>query len=428
MIKIISRPYKINTTVKAPPSKGHTLRAFFIAALAAGRTILRDPLLAEDQIYALRALKKFGVHSEIKKDKVIIMGSGGKLKLPRESVFIGNSGVSARFLASFSPLVPAGKIIIDGVPRMRTGRPIQDLLDALSQLGVEIVSIAGNGCLPVAIGGGSFVGGKAKLKGAISSQYFSSILISAPYAKTDTAIECLGAMSSRPYIDVTQEMMRDFGVVMKNIGYKKLSVKAGQKYKARTYQVEGDWTNSSYYFAMGAVGAGKIMVKNLKLNSSQGDKVFIDILEKMGCSIRRNSATIGVVPGKSLKPIKINMNSYPDLVPTLAVVAAFTRGKSHIYDIAHLRFKECDRIKAVANELKKIGVKVHEKKDGIIIDGNPEKLRGAKIECYKDHRMAMAFAVVGTRIPGVIIKQPAVVNKSFPNFWDELRNLGIIIS
>lgn len=428
MIEIIPGRDKINGVIKAPPSKGHTLRAFFIAALAKGRTVLGDPLLAEDQMYALKALKKFGVHSEIKKDKVIIIGTGGKLKLPKSAIFIGNSGVSARFLASFAPLAPSGKIIIDGDARMRTSRPIQDLIGALSQLGIKIKSISGNGCLPIAIEGGGLAGGKAKLKGEISSQYFSSILISAPYGKKDTVIECLGAMSSRPYIDITQAMMRDFGVEMENAGYKKFFVKARQKYKARKYQIEGDWTNASYFFAMAAVGGGKISVKNLKLNSSQGDKIFIDLLTKMGCRIKSQARVIEVAGAVNLKPIKINMNSYPDLVPTLAVVAAFAKGKSHIHHIAHLRFKECDRIKAVVTELKKIGVKVQEKKDGLIIDGHPAKLHGARIECYKDHRMAMAFAAAGTRIPGVIIKQPAVVAKSFPGFWDALRQLGIIIS
>ena len=424
MIEIIPFTHKINADIKAPSSKGHTLRAFFIAALAKGESIIKEPLFAEDQTYAIKSLENFGICFETKKEKLIIKGTGGKLELPRKNIFIGNSGVTARFLASFAALSPKGKIIIDGVKRMRTGRPIQDLLNSLARLGVKIKSIPGTGCLPVEIEGDSFNGGKSRLKGSISSQYFSSILISSPYAKQNTTIECIGKMSSKPYIDITIKMMKDFGVRVKNYNYKKFFVKAGQKYIAREYKIEGDYTNASYFFTAAAVCKGKIKIRNLKLDSAQGDKVFLDILKKMGCKIKKEKEKITVISNGNLKPIKIDMNSYPDLVPTLAVLCAFIKGKSEILNIYHLRFKECDRLKAVANELRKAGVNIKEGKDRLIINGNPDKLHSAQIECYNDHRMAMAFSILGLKVPGIVIKDEKCVRKSFVDFYEVFKEIG----
>jgi len=427
MIEIIPQKGKINALIQAPPSKGITLRAFFIAALAEGESVLKNPLLAEDQLFALTALKKFGVDVEIKKDEVKIQGSAGALSLPKDTIYIENSGVSARFLASFSAVCPQkGKIIIDGNERMRQGRPIQDLLDALEGLGVKAKSISGNGCLPIEIEANSFRGGKTKLKGDISSQYFSSILIAAPYAKEDTEIECEGEMSSKPYIDITKEMMKEFGVEMKNDNYRRFFVRAGQRYIARVYKIEGDYTNASYFFAMAAVCGGRIRVGNLKIDSVQGDKIFLEILEKMGCKVIKRKEEIEIIADGNLRGIKMDMNSYPDLVPTLSVVAAFSRGETEIKNIYHLRFKECDRIAALAKELKKLGVNVKEKRDGLLIKGDPDlkNLKGAEIECYKDHRIAMAFSVAGLKIPHTIIKDEKCVGKSFVNFYEVFEKAG----
>jgi len=423
MIKIIPLEKKIKGIVTAPPSKAYVLRAFFIGALASGKTVVINPLLAEDQMYAIEALKNFGAKFKVSKDKVVIQGTGGKLKMPKTSVFIGNSGVTARFLASFAALTPGGKIRIDGSERMRTGRPIQDLLDALTQLEVQVKSTQKNGCLPIEVEGGSLKGGKTSLKGGISSQYFSSILIAAPYAEKDTTIKCIGEMSSKPYIDITLDIMRDFGVKAENENYKKFFVKSGQKYIAREYKIEGDYTNASYFFSATAICGGKIKIKNLKLKSAQGDKIFIDILKDMNCEAKKGREEVELISTGGLKPIAIDMNSYPDLVPSLAVVSAFAEGKSEIYNIEHLRYKECDRIAAVANELRKTGVRVKEKRDGLIIYGDPSKIHGAKIDCYNDHRIAMAFSVMGLKIPGIIIKDEKCVEKSFVDFYEVLEKI-----
>lgn len=427
MIEIIPLKEEIDAAITAPPSKSHTLRSFFIAALAQGTTKIKNPLIAEDQLYAIAALEKFGVGVKIqnKKQEITITGAAGKLKLPSAPVFIGNSGVTARFLAAFAGLAPPGKIIIDGDQRMRKGRPIQDLLHGLAQLGVEIKSIYGNNCLPIEAQGGTFIGGTAKLKGSISSQYFSSILISAPCAQKDVRIKCIGRMSSRPYIDITIDMMRDFGVKAQNDNYKTLFVGKGQKYIGRTYKIEGDYSNASYFFAAAAICGKRIRIKNLKKHSKQGDKIFPDILQKMGCKVKKKVEEIELIKtGRDLRAVSMDMNSYPDLVPTLAVVAAFAKGTTELYNIAHLRFKECDRLKAVANELKKIGVEVKQGKDRLIIKGQPDRLHKAYIDCYNDHRMAMAFSIAGLKIPGIIIKDEKCVRKSFVDFYKVFRKIG----
>lgn len=423
MIEISPLSHRVKAKIKAPPSKGHTLRALFIGALAEGKTIIKDPLLAQDQIYAIECLEKFGARFKIKKDEIEILGTGGNLKLPRQRVFAGNSGVSARFLIGIAALCPKGKIVIDGSERMRQGRPVQDLIEAFLKLGVRSRSLRKKGYLPVEIIGGSFLGGETELKGNTSSQYFSSILISAPLARGNTSIKCIGKLSSAPYIDMTKDVMEEFGVRFENNNYREFFVKAGQRYKGRTYKVEGDYSNASYFFAACAICGGRIEISNLKMNSSQGDKFFLEILKQIGCEIKktRNKVVLSSEPGL-LKAIKIDMNPYPDLVPTLAVILPFLNGKSEIYNVPQLRFKESDRIKAVVSELKKTGALVKEKKDGLIVEGKRE-LHGASIECYNDHRIAMAFSVLGLKVPGIIIKDEKCVEKSFADFYKVLRKI-----
>jgi len=424
MLEIIPFKKPLKAVIKAPSSKSHTLRAFFLAGLSGGKSIIIDPLLAEDQFYALSALKEFGITSQIKRNKIIIVGCGGKLKLPSKKIFIGNSGVTARFLASFAALAPQGKIIIDGNKRMREGRPIKDLIHGLRQLGVKIKSIYNNGCLPIEVEGGTLKGGACKMKGNISSQYFSSILISAPYAQRDTTIKCVGPLRSKPYIDVTIQMMNDFGVKVINKNYQEFFVRSGQRYNSRKYQIEGDYTNASYFLAAAAISGGRIKIKNLKRNSKQGDKIILNILQKMRCQINKRKEEVELLSLGKLKPIgKIDMQDFPDLVPTVAILAAFANGKTEIENIEHLRYKESDRIKALVTELAKMNIEVKEKKDGLSIVGNPERITGAKIACYNDHRIAMAFSVMGLKIPKVVILDEQCVNKSFPHFYDYLSKL-----
>jgi 3-phosphoshikimate 1-carboxyvinyltransferase len=419
----------ISGTITAPPSKAHTLRAIIIASLAKGKSIIKNGLIAEDQEYAMKAMQQMGAQIKINKEKneIEIIGVDGKPIAPIENVFVGNSGLTIRFLVSIAGLAQGSDYVtLDGVERMRTGRPIQDLLDALAPLGVQAVSINGNGCPPIKVKSNSFIGGKAPLAGDKSSQYFSSILVAAAYAKKDVEIETIGHLSSKPYIDVTIQSMKDFGVEAENRNYESFFVREGQKYVGREIQIEGDFSNSAYFFAAAAILGGKVTVTKLNKESKQGDKFFVSALEKMGCKVKweDNSITLDA-SGVSLIGLgEIDMNDYPDIVMPLAVVGAFAQGETKIVNVEHLRIKESDRLTVTVNALKQLGVEAEAGKDYLLVHGNlGSGLHGAEIDSNNDHRIAMSFTVAGLRIPGVKIINERAVDKSFPGFYEEIEKI-----
>jgi len=428
MVREIIPARAISGEVDAPPSKAHTLRAIIIGALAQGSTIIKRGLIAEDQVYAIKAMQQFGAKIQVdkKSNTITIQGTAGKPKAPKEAVFVGNSGLTIRFLVSIAGLAKGeDAVILDGVERMRTGRPVQDLLDALIPLGVEAVSINGNGCPPIKVKCGSFKGGITSLAGDKSSQYFSSILVAAPYAKEKTIIKTLGDLSSKPYIDVTIQSMKDFGVEAKNSKYESFEVKTGQSYKGKEISIEGDYSNSAYFFAAAAICGGKVKVNGLRHDSKQGDKFFINALEKMGCKVKRGEDFAELEAGKLKGLGEVDMNDFPDIVMPLAVVAAFAEGKTRITNIAHLKFKESDRISVTVNELRKLGANVEADDSSITITGISEgkNLHGALIDSNNDHRIAMSFAVAGLKVQGISIEKEEAVNKSFPEFFEEIEKI-----
>jgi 3-phosphoshikimate 1-carboxyvinyltransferase len=333
-----------------------------------------------------------------------------------EKIDVGNSGTSMRFLTALSAL-KKGITLLDGSERMRK-RPLGELLSGLGELGVRAYSQKGNDYPPVIVESQGLKGGTVKIEGEESSQFLSGLLMVAPYAQKDVSIEVTGSLASEPYVDITLNVMSVFGVGIRNQGYRSFFIKAGQRYLPQKYRIEGDASNASYFFSAAAVCRGKVKVKNLNPATIQGDIGFLDILERMGCGVTRGSDWIEVLGGE-LHGIEIDMNEMPDLVPTLAVTAAFARGKTVIQNIGHLRFKESDRIHALAAELGKMGIRVNEGEDGLEVEGG--KPQGAEIETYDDHRMAMSFAIAGLGAPGVKIKGERCVDKSFPEFWEELQ-------
>ena len=406
----------VNAVIEAPPSKSYTNRALIVAALANGKSVIKKPLFSDDTYYMISALKQFGVKIDKKGSDLIVYGSNGIIHHPKGSIFVGNAGTTMRFVTTLACL-SRGETTITGDKRMRQ-RPIQDLLDALRQLGV--ISKSNNGNPPVKICGGSFNGGSIKVKGDISSQYISSILMCAPYARKDVAINVVGDLTSKPYVDITLDIMKNFGVDAKNMNYKKFVIKNSKKYTERTYKIEGDASNASYFFAAATVTKGKVMVKNINPNSKQGDIKFVDLLKRMGCGIKKGKYFIQV-EGHSLKSIDVDMNEMPDVVPTLAVTSLFADSTTTVRNVPNLRLKETDRLRALAFELRKIGANVEELQDGLKI--KRRRLQKAIIETYNDHRMAMSFAVAGLAISGIRIKNPACVNKSFPDFWEKFNEL-----
>ena len=418
MIEI--RPVEnIQTTVTIPGSKSYTNRALLIAGLTNGECRLEKPLVSDDTKYMIRALKAFGVPVQEEQEAFIVSGKGGKLSTPDGDIFIGNAGTAMRFLTTLSALAP-GKIRLDGDERMRE-RPVADLLDCLTLMGVHAVSRNNNGCPPIDIAGGeASKGGEVELAGEKSSQYLTSILLSAPYFKKDTCINIKGDLTSKSYADITLDIMKTFGVQVENEKYQHFKVKAGDRYKAQTYQVESDWSSASYFLAAAAVTGGEVTLDNMNTQSVQGDAQFTSILEKMGCQIEKKTNSIHI-KGKPLHGITINMNNMPDAVQTLAVTALFAKGETVIKGIGNLRIKETDRIAALTKELTRLGAEVKAGEDYLIV--KPGDYTGGEIETYNDHRMAMSFAVAGLKIPGILIKNPNCVEKSFPDFFRRFENL-----
>jgi 3-phosphoshikimate 1-carboxyvinyltransferase len=407
-----------HAAVTLPGSKSYTHRALILSALADGESVLINPLRSEDTLYTARGLEKFGVPIFWEGDCICIPGKGGELQAGNEKMDVGNSGTSMRFLTALAAL-KKGRTLLDGSERMRE-RPIGALLDGLGALGVKAYSQNGNGCPPVIVESEGFKGGIAKIKGEESSQFLSALLMVAPYAIEDVHVEITGNLISRPYVDITCDVMSAFGVKVHRDGYRFFFIKAGQKYHPQQYFVEGDASHASYFFSAAAITRGKVRIKNFHPGSIQGDSGFLNVLEKMGCEVIRGDGWTEV-HGKELKGIEIDMNEIPDLVPTLAITAAFARGETLIKNIGHLRLKESDRITALAKELSKMGVEVEEGEDWLRVEGGGA--HGAEIETSNDHRLAMSFAIAGLAVPGVKIKEERCVDKSFPGFWEVFQKL-----
>ena len=418
-MKTIKPILSLDMEIEARPSKAHTLRALFLAALAKGRSIIWNPLLAEDQLQAIQALKKLGVRIQVKNKEIIVDGVGGKFIAQDEVLFIGNSGVCARFLTVLASLADKN-IILSGTERMETGRPIQDLLDALKPLGIKADSINGDGCLPILVQCTGIQGGTTTLKGDKSSQYFSAILLGAPFAENEIKIVTQGKLVSKPYLNITIDLMKQFGVEVINRDFKEFIIAPGQEFHGKDLTIEGDFSSAAFFFAAAAITGGRVKVTGLNPESAQGDKVFVDFLEQMGCQVNKGKDWIEVV-GKPLTGIKVDMGDFPDIVTPLAVVAAFAKGKSEFFNIAHLKFKECNRLEAPVKELQKMGIDAKCTEDRIIVQGG--KPRGAVIETNGDHRMVMSFAIAGLKVPGIKIKNPENVNKSFPEFFEVLEEV-----
>jgi len=407
-----------DAVVTLPGSKSFTHRALIVSALADGESVLINALRSEDTEYTARALQKLGIPIFWEGDHVRVLGKGGKLKEAKERIDVGNSGTSMRFLTALAAL-KKGITLLDGSERMRK-RPMADLLEGLRALGAQADSKDGNGYPPVIIESQGLRGGMAKIKGGESSQFLSALLMVAPYALGDVCVEVMGNLSSKPYADITRHVMSAFGAEVQSKEYLSFFIKAGQHYLPQTYHIEGDASNASYFFSAAAVTQGKVRVENFCSTSIQGDAGFLNILENMGCEVIRGDGWAEVC-GKELQGIEIDMNTMPDLVPTLAVTAAFARGRTIIRNIGHLRLKESDRIRALAGELVKMGIQVEEGEDYLKIEGG--EARGAEIETHDDHRLAMSFAIAGLVVSGVKIKGEQCVDKSFPGYWEKLQRL-----
>jgi len=411
--------FKSGRTVTVPGSKSYSQRAMVISALAAGDSTLWNPLVAEDTLFLLNALRDMGASFTAGEGQLFVRGTSGVLANPGRQISLGNNGTAMRLLISLAAL-GRGEYTLTGEKRL-CERPVEPLLSALRQLGTQAKSAGGNGCPPVVVQGGNLNGGRAVLKDIDSSQYISSLLIAGPFAREDTEIEVRGPIPSEPYIDLTLQAMRDFGAEAGKTasGY---FVRAGRVYGARQYRVEADVSSASYFFLAAALCGGTVRVDNVMRDTIQGDILILRILEQAGCSVLRGDCHVEVAGGKLAGgEMVLDMGDIPDMVPTVAALAAVRPGRTVVRNAAHLRVKESNRLKALVTELRKTGVKARETADGMIIEGGDP--RGASIETYNDHRIAMSFAVLGLAVPGMKINNPECVGKSFPGFWKELGKL-----
>jgi 3-phosphoshikimate 1-carboxyvinyltransferase len=407
----------IDATVRIPGSKSITHRALITASLAKGESVLEAFLACEDTLYTVKGLQELGVEISTDGDHTKVQGTGGEFPSVggRKEIFLGNSGTSYRLLLSTVALA-RGDYVLTGTPRMHA-RPIGDLVSALNKLGVEASCAEEGGFPPVSVKAKGIRGGKVEIAGDKSSQYVSSLLLAGPYAEEDVEIEVTGTLVSRPYVDVTLDVMNMFGISVNRDGYRYFKVSGGQKYRPRKFKIDGDVSAASYFWAAAAVTGGTIRTENIHPHTTkQGDIALLDIMEEMGCRIEKGAESV-VVRGRALSGIEVDMGALPDMVPTLAAMALFARGRTTIRNISHLRLKESDRLRAIATEWRRLGGRIEELADGLVIHGG-RPLSGTVVDSHEDHRMAMSLAVVGLRVPGINIRGEGCVNKSFPGFWE----------
>lgn len=427
----------LDAVVVPPGSKSITNRALLLAALADGLTTLDGVLDAEDTQIMLDALRTLGLnvfHDPLQR-RVDVIGRSGLFSVDKAEIYVGNSGTTARFLTA-ALCFSDGDYRLYGKPRMHE-RPIRDLADALSQLGAHVRCENRNDCPPVLISGirkntawkKTALNRDATVSGALSSQYLSALLMAAPLAteQGDVEIRLADKLVSVPYVEMTLAMIRAFGVDVSTSGdFAFFRFERNSAYKPQAnYRIEPDASAAAYFFAAAAICGGSVRVPGLSRQSLQGDVAFVDCLEEMGCSVvfEKNSITVSRSPQSPLRGIAVDMNNFSDTAQTLAAVALFAEGPTEIRNIKHVRFKETDRIAALVTELRKFGAVVEERPDGLKITP-PKQLSPAAVETYDDHRMAMSFAVAGLRQPGVVIKDPNCVEKTFPEFFEELGKLS----
>ena len=406
---------RVDGTINLPGSKSVSNRALLLAALAHGKTVLTNLLDSDDVRHMLNALTALGVSYTLSADRTRceIIGNGGPLHAEGAlELFLGNAGTAMRPLAA-ALCLGSNDIVLTGEPRMKE-RPIGHLVDALRLGGAKITYLEQENYPPLRLQGG-FTGGNVDVDGSVSSQFLTALLMTAPLAPEDTVIRIKGDLVSKPYIDITLNLMKTFGVEIENQHYQQFVVKGGQSYQSPgTYLVEGDASSASYFLAAAAIKGGTVKVTGIGRNSMQGDIRFADVLEKMGATICWRG---------ELNAIDMDMNHIPDAAMTIATAALFAKGTTTLRNIYNWRVKETDRLFAMATELRKVGAEVEEGHDYIRITP-PEKLNFAEIATYNDHRMAMCFSLVALSDTPVTILDPKCTAKTFPDYFEQLARIS----
>ena len=415
---------KIDGEVNLPGSKSLSNRALLLASLAKGTTKITNLLDSDDTRYMLLALKQLGIRYRLSDDKTecIVEGNGGAIECdaPQE-LYLGNAGTAMRPLCA-ALCLGRGSYVLTGEPRMKE-RPIGDLVNALRQAGANIEYRGSEGYPPLSIEANGLNGGEVSIDGAISSQFLTALLMSAPMAKESMTITIIGELVSKPYIDITIDIMRDFGVEVENDNYKRFYIKSGQSYRAvESFMVEGDASSASYFLAAAAIKGGRVKVTGIGKKSIQGDVQFVDVLEKMGAKVEWGDRYVSVARDR-LHAIDMDFNHIPDAAMTIATMALFVDGTTTLRNIYNWRVKETDRLYAMATELRKVGATVEEGDDYLKITP-PKKLKHASIDTYNDHRMAMCFSLLALDPVSVTINEPECTAKTFPTYFEVLKSIS----
>ena len=425
-------PHPIVGSIRPPGSKSITNRALVCAALARGESLLTGVLDSQDTrvMAAGLAALGIGVIADWSRGEVRVAGAGGTVPAAEATLDCAASGTTIRFLSAVCA-IGHGTYRLDGTQRMRK-RPIGDLLEALQSLGVDASAESPGGCPPVVIRSRGLQGGAASVRGSTSSQFASGLAMVAPCTSQGMQIQFAGTLVSLPYLDMTRRVMEAFGADCSPEGDRGWRI-APSGYQGRDYAIEPDASAASYFLAAAAITGGSVRVEGLSRRSMQGDVGFADALGRMGCTVAWNEGPEEsiTVTGRAVRGIDIDMNAISDTVPTLAVVALFADGPTTIRNVAHIRDKETDRIGDLTCELRRLGATVEEHADGFTIapvahtgaespGPGGAGLHGATVKTYDDHRMAMSLALVGLRVPGVLVADPTCVGKTFPDYWDRL--------
>ncbi|MFO1385365.1 MAG: 3-phosphoshikimate 1-carboxyvinyltransferase [Chitinivorax sp.] len=416
---------RVGGTVKLPGSKSISNRTLLLAALAEGNSEVRGLLDSDDTQRMLEALAQLGIQLDgsAETGNFRVQGCGGKFPQKQADLFLGNAGTAFRPLTAALAL-SSGHYKLSGVPRMHE-RPIGDLVDALRQIGADISYLGQEGYPPLQISPAAIrAGGEISIRGNVSSQFLTALLMAIPLTKADTRINVVGELISKPYIEITLNLMRQFGVEVSRDGWQSFQIAGGQHYRSPgVVHVEGDASSASYFLAAGAIGKGPVRVEGVGKNSIQGDVRFVETLQQMGAHITMGDSWIEVSGTGKLNALDVDLNHIPDAAMTIAVAALFADGTTTIRNVASWRVKETDRLSAMATELRKVGATVEEGADYLRITPPQQLLADAVIDTYDDHRIAMCFSLVALGGVPIRINDPKCVGKTFPDYFQVLQQI-----
>jgi len=403
--------------MRVPGSKSLTNRALVCASLATGTSLLTGASESDDTALMVNGLNQFGILVLKKGTDLEVRGGGGVLHAPKFPIPCGNAGTTLRFLIALSALA-RGTTSIETSPRMAQ-RPNDDIVDALKAVGVDVRHEAGSTRFEVA--GAGLRGGEIEVRSDRSSQFLSALLLAAPYAAAPCTLDAPGSVASREYVRLTVDVMEKFGVAVRAEGAGRWRVASPARYLAAHFAVEADASGATYPFAAAAIAGGAVFVPGVLPSSLQPDAGFAGVLSHMGCRVEPSEGGMSVARGEVLRGVDVAMDAMPDAVPALAAAALFADGPTTIRGVGRLRYKESNRLEGFAGEIGKLGGRIDVGEDFMRV--TPAPLHGELLSTHDDHRLAMSFALIGLRVPGLAIDNPGCVKKSFPLFWDELDRL-----